>query len=84
MYVAAPAGSGGPPKQLKGSQKVRLNPGQSTTVTIPLDARAFARWDTNMHIWVVDKGTYQILVGASSRDIRGQTTTTQGAHTLTP
>lgn len=84
VYVAAPAGSGEPPKQLKGFQKVLLNPGQSTTVTIPLDARAFARWDTTKHTWVVDKGTYQILIGASSRDIRGQTTTTRSAQTLSP
>jgi beta-glucosidase len=58
VYVAAPAGSGEPPKQLKGFQKMFLSPGQSSTVTIPLGARAFARWDTTKHTWVVDKGTY--------------------------
>jgi beta-glucosidase len=84
IYVADPTSAGEPPKQLKGYQKVFLNPGQSTTITIPLDARAFAHWDTTQHTWVINQGTYQVLVGSSSRDIRGQGSITLGPRSLTP
>jgi beta-glucosidase len=84
LYVADPAVSGEPPKQLKGYQKVFLQPGQSSRVTIPLDSRAFARWDTSNHTWVIDNGTYQILVGSSSRDIRQQAGIALAARTLAP
>ncbi|HEX3453155.1 MAG TPA: fibronectin type III-like domain-contianing protein, partial [Gaiellaceae bacterium] len=47
-----------------------LQPGQSQTVTLTLDPRAFAIWDTGNHGWVVPGGTYRFLVGSSSRDIR--------------
>jgi beta-glucosidase len=84
VYIADPAVSGEPPKQLKGYQKVSLQPGQSSRVTIPLDSRAFARWDTSRHTWVVDKGTYTIFVGSSSRDLRQQAGVTLAARTLAP
>jgi beta-glucosidase len=84
VYVDDPAVSGEPPKQLKGYQKVFLQPGQSSRVTIPLESRAFARWDTSSHAWVIDKGTYQVLVGSSSRDIRQQAGIALAARTLAP
>jgi beta-glucosidase len=84
VYVAAPAAAGEPPKQLKGYQKVFLQPGQATGVTVPLDSRAFAQWDTTEHTWLVTPGTYEILVGSSSRDIRGQFSLTMPAKTLAP
>jgi beta-glucosidase len=84
VYLAAPAAAGEPPKQLKGYQKVFLNPGQAASVTVPLDSRAFAQWDTTKHTWLITPGTYQILVGSSSRDIRVQSSLTMSAKTLTP
>jgi beta-glucosidase len=68
--VGFPATTGEPPKQLKGFQKVWLQPGQSKQVTIPLDSRSFSYWDPAAQKWVVAPGTYRILVGGSSRDIR--------------
>ncbi len=59
-----------PVKELKGFQRVVLNEGQSESVSIALNSRAFAHWDAVSHSWVVDKGVYKILVGASSADIR--------------
>ncbi len=38
--------------------------------TIQLDRRAFAFYDAHCHTWVVEEGDFEILVGASSRDIR--------------
>jgi beta-glucosidase len=84
VYLAAPAAAGEPPKQLKGYQKVFLNPGQAAPVTVPLDSRAFAQWDTTNHTWLITPGTYQILVGSSSHDIRVQSSLTMPAKTLAP
>src|SRR5439155_23865641 len=46
-----------------------LQPGESARVTLPLDPRAFAHWDTGSHAWVVAPGTYGVFVGCSSRDL---------------
>ena len=58
-----------PEKELKGFVKVDLQPGEEQTVSIALDTRAFAYYDTGSRDWVVEAGDYEILVGASSRDI---------------
>ena len=52
--------------------RVVLVPGQSKTVTIPLDPMSFAYWDTQSNQWMVSAGTYQVMVASSSSDIAGQ------------
>jgi beta-glucosidase len=59
-----------PEKELKGFVKVFLDPGQSQTVSIPLDRSAFAYYDPAKHGWVAEEGDFTIEVGGSSRDIR--------------
>ena len=59
-----------PLKELKGFEKVFLNPGQTKTVTIRLDASAFRFYNTYEHRFVVEPGTFTIKVGSSSADIR--------------
>ncbi len=59
-----------PEKELKGFRKVFLKTGESATVEIELDKRAFAFYNVNSHDWQVESGDFTILVGASSRDIR--------------
>jgi beta-glucosidase len=59
-----------PEKELKGFAKVALEPGESKTVTIELGPRAFAYYAPEAKGWRVDAGRYELLVGASSRDIR--------------
>jgi beta-glucosidase len=59
-----------PVRELKGFQKVLLQPGQSKRVTIPLDRRSFSYFDPMARRWVADSGKYEISVGASSRDLR--------------
>lgn len=59
-----------PVKELKGFSKVELQPGEETEVAIELNQRAFACYDTDLKDWHVESGTFEILVGASSRDIR--------------
>lgn len=57
-------------KELKGFVKIHLEPGEEKKVTVELDDRAFAFWNTATEDWCVESGEYKILVGASSRDIR--------------
>lgn len=59
-----------PDKELKGYEKVTLEPGETKTVTMTLDHRSFAWYNTDMKDWYSASGKYDILVGASSRDIR--------------
>jgi beta-glucosidase len=58
-----------PYKELKGFAKVALEPGQTRTVTIPLDTRAFAYYDPGYGRWVVESGEFDILVGQSAANI---------------
>jgi beta-glucosidase len=61
-----------PPKVLVGFAKLWLSPGQEATAVVDVTERAFSRWDVQSHGWVVDPGTYEIVVAASSRDERGR------------
>jgi len=70
VYVGDPPAAGEPPKQLKGFVRVFLQPHQSQRVSVSLGRRAFSIWDTQSQDWRVVPGTYRILVGVSSRDIR--------------
>lgn len=57
-------------KELKDFAKVYINAGSSQTVTIELDRSAFEYYSPTLRAWVVEPGTYDIMVGASSADIR--------------
>jgi hypothetical protein len=59
-----------PKKELKGFKKVFLQPGDFRRVTLELDQRSFAFFDSGSHLWVANPDIYNILVGASSQDIR--------------
>jgi beta-glucosidase len=59
-----------PPKELKGFAKVELQPGETKTVTIALDFRAFAYYHPSYGQWITEDGEFDILIGASSADIR--------------
>ena len=59
-----------PVKELKGFKKVWLEPGESKEITIQLSKRAFAFYNVNINDWCVESGDFDILVGASSADIR--------------
>ena len=59
-----------PAKELKGFAKVFLEPGESKTVTIPLDDKAFRYFNARTNQFEIDGGEYEILIGASVADIR--------------
>ena len=70
VYVAPGKADVARPKhELKGFTKVFLKAGESKTVTIDLDERAFAYWSEKYNDWHVESGEYAIEVGTSSRDI---------------
>ncbi|PNR96217.1 glycoside hydrolase family 3 C-terminal domain-containing protein [Petrotoga sp. 9PWA.NaAc.5.4] len=58
-----------PEKELKGFEKIELEPGEEKTVTFTLDKRAFAYYNTEIKDWHVESGEFEILVGRSSKDI---------------
>jgi len=65
-----------PPKELKGFASVELQPGETKTVTLFLDFRAFAYYHPAYGQWITENGEFDILVGASSADIRCAETVT--------
>lgn len=59
-------------KELKGFKKVFIKAGESVTVEHSLDYRSFAFYNTLINDWYAQNGNYNIMIGASSRDIRLQ------------
>jgi len=64
-----------PPAELKAFAKVALAPGEKKSVLMRLDESSFAYFDAATGKWTVAPGTFQILAGSSSRDIRSRATT---------
>ena len=58
-----------PVRELKGFEKIFLEPGESKDVSFTLDKRSFAYWNTKIHDWHVESGEFRIEIGHSSRDI---------------
>ena len=58
-----------PVRELKGFEKIALEPGETKTVTFTLGKRAFAYWNTEIHDWHVETGAFGIQIARSSRDI---------------
>ena len=77
VYVSKPdAKIFRPMQELKGFARVRLEAGESRTVAIPLDDKAFRYWNDPAGRWAVEGGSYTVRVGASSEDIRLEGTVT--------
>ena len=58
-----------PPKELKGFDKVMLQPGETKRLSLALDRRSFAYYDVEDRGWQVTPGEFRLLIGRSSRDI---------------
>jgi beta-glucosidase len=61
-----------PQKELRGFQRVSLQPGEKKNVTLNLPVEQLAFYDVKSHRFVVEPGTFELLAGSSSRDIRGK------------
>ena len=71
VYVAAPKGGVFcPEKELRGFARVELSPGETKRVFVRLPERAYQYWNVVENRWATAGGRYEVLVGASSRDIR--------------
>ena len=68
-----------PDRELVGFVKVVVDAGGRETVRLSLGATAFRYWDVETHAWRTDPGRYELLVGASSRDIWASTEIMWGA-----
>ncbi|WP_456582079.1 glycoside hydrolase family 3 C-terminal domain-containing protein [Blastococcus sp. SYSU DS0510] len=75
VYVATTAGPvRRPARELRAFTKVSLEPGESRTVTLALDRRAFAYWDVREGRWLVAPGEYTVQVGDSAADVVAEAT----------
>ncbi|MCX5246376.1 glycoside hydrolase family 3 C-terminal domain-containing protein [Streptomyces sp. NBC_00201] len=73
-----------PLKQLKSFQRVSLKPGETRTVRLKVRPSDLAHWDVTRSKWVVESGTYDVLVGSSSSDIRARTALRVKGETIPP
>jgi len=61
-----------PEKELKGFEKVWLQPGETKMVEFDIDQESLSFFDPEKHEWIAEKGQFQALVGSSSTDIRSR------------
>ena len=66
LYLGDPAGTGEPPRQLAGFQRVSLAPGASARVSFVLTPQEESWWDDAANGWTQTAGQYQVFVGDSS------------------
>ncbi len=70
LYVGDPESTPiRPVRELKGFEKVALQPGESRDVSFTLDKRAFAYWNEEIHDWHVETGEFTLEIGDSSRNL---------------
>ena len=72
LYIGAPLGSLNvrvPVRELRGFEKIELQPGESREISFTLDKRSFAHWDSSVHAWRVYGGSYTVEIGANAMDI---------------
>jgi beta-glucosidase len=68
VYLGFPDAAHEPPKQLKGFAKITLQPDEERDVDIALPPASFRYWDSDKAAWV-SGGSYDVMLGSSSRDI---------------
>jgi beta-glucosidase len=67
-----------PDRELVGFVKVAVEAGQRASVEVELTAAAYRYWDVDTHGWRSDAGSYELLVGSSSRHIEASAVVTRG------
>jgi beta-glucosidase len=65
-----------PAKELKGFERVQLQPGEKKQVALQLHPRSFSYFDVKSFNWMADAGSYRLMLGDSSQSIQQQTTVT--------
>ena len=64
------AGAVQPKEQLQGFERISLKPGEQKTVSFSLPVEQLSSWDTNKHAYVVNPGTFDVMVGGASDDLK--------------
>lgn len=83
VYVATDAGPVlRPARELRAFAKVALDPGQSRTLDLRLDRRAFAYWDIEHDRWIVAPGRYRIQVGENASTVLAETVVDLAGETI--
>jgi beta-glucosidase len=80
VYASPASGGWEAPQRLVGFGKVELAPGASQSVDVEVDPRLLATFDEGGHAWRIAPGSYRLMLGASSRDIRANTTVSLPAN----
>jgi beta-glucosidase len=70
--------------ELRGFEKIQLEPNETKTVTFTLDKRSFAYWNTEIHDWHVISGKYTIHIGKSVRELVLSSSVTIESTTVIP
>ncbi|EKD17082.1 beta-glucosidase D [Drepanopeziza brunnea f. sp. 'multigermtubi' MB_m1] len=76
LYVQFPAAADEPARQLRGFDKVMIQPGATEPVTFELKRRDLSIWDVRAQSWKIERGEYVFFVGSSSRDLKARATLT--------
>lgn len=85
LYVSDPDSTEiRPVKELKGFEKLYLEPGETKTAEFILDRHAFAYYEPRIKDWYVESGEFEILIGKSSRDIVFKKTVTVNSDRKLP
>jgi beta-glucosidase len=58
-------------KELKAFEKVLVAPGEAKIVTLTIPVKDLAYYDEKTGTWMVERGDYDLLIGSSSKDIKG-------------
>ncbi|KAL5339998.1 glycosyl hydrolase family 3 C-terminal domain-containing protein [Aspergillus crustosus] len=78
LYISLPDDAKSPVRQLRGFEKVYLEPGETNNVGFSIQRRDLSIWDTERPKWRVVGGEYGVLLGRSSRDFVDEVTVTVG------
>ena len=69
VYASLSDAAGEPPKRLIGWSRIKLAPGESSQVNVPVIRDRLSIYDEVSDAWKLIPGNYKILVGSSSRDL---------------
>nr|WP_321412444.1 glycoside hydrolase family 3 N-terminal domain-containing protein [uncultured Carboxylicivirga sp.] len=74
VYLNAPSGSMEKPEQvlINFGKTGLLKPGESQTLSFTITAKDLTSFDVSKSAWIAEEGNYNILIGSSSADIKGQ------------
>jgi beta-glucosidase len=71
-------------QRLAGFEKVSLKPGEVRNVTVTVDPRILAEWDTPTNGWRITAGSYEFALGTSAADLQQHASVRLGAQRLKP